>query len=94
MKTLHEKIENAGKLSEQIRAEHPEIDGLWFHFEDCSLDEMRKEAEIYNSEVKYAEAFKKMQLYINHFSKTTIWCYSKVVKVETHFVIDTAIKNI
>jgi hypothetical protein len=95
MKTLLEKIKEAASLVKKVKKENDCVTGIWFEFNDIELEELRTSAKHYNAELYFSDSTKRMVLQLSHhIPAATIFCYSHEVKIETHVVIDSAIKNI
>lgn len=94
MKTLLEKIEEAINIAKQYQKDNKAITNIWFEFNDVDLKELRSAGKKYGSEPQFDESLNKMRLQISKIDGYTIFCYSRVLKVKQHFVIDEAIKNV
>ena len=94
-KTLKQRIAQMEKDASKVMKEIDGCDGMWFHFEGCTVEELREEGEKRGQKMTYNETQGKMVVQFSCvWEGVTLFCYSGKIKVETHFVEDYAVKNI
>ena len=91
--TLIEKIEEAKAVDKKFRKEHPEVTGTWWEFRDIPMEELREAAAKFHCKIEFYDYMSAMGIH-PMMDRITVFAYSLKVKVEQHYVIDSAVKNV
>jgi Mg2+ and Co2+ transporter CorA len=94
MITLKDKIRAAINYVREQKEGRPEIDTVWFDFDNCGLKDLREIAKEYGQELEFLEKESKMRLLLNPNHSVIIFLRSPKMKVTTHVVVEDVVKNV
>lgn len=97
MDHITEVVKGFIKQSKQIKKAYPNVFDLTFTVKDVPVDELRELAKKRKGQFYYAESQGRMCVQLTHASSDpflTVFCYSTPVKVEQHYVVDSAMVNV
>lgn len=93
--TLLEQIKAMDEKTSQLIAENPGMTGVWWEITDADVEEMR-DLETDNCKMDYCPYVKRMRMnmYSRLYSSSTIFVFSKPVKVKQSFeIIETDLQT-